>query len=181
MTFAKCIQTFLTKVFSKDPQPYLEEIGIDAWPGNNWGRITSMRALRKVRRFRKTKKKTGVDPRDCFHIDWSLYMWIYTHICQFEKDCGIDLGFWTFEHNGKKYTQREYMLYLKKLLTDLLCFDEIKDCPHIIWNNADGEQESSDEEKRKFMDTWTKNYNDYESTRREMFDVLYELLPHLWW
>lgn len=178
----KVFKKILAKLSGGDRQKWLEEAGVTCWPGNNWDDVNSFKALRHSWRCLRTRKKTGVDPRDCYSMDISLYQWLYTHLCQLEHDTNCDLEAHKFEHNGKTYTEGEYIAYLKSLLLKLMKFDEFDGCPDLKWADGDGSTvESSEEEKREFMDVWTKNYEKAESLRHEMFNVLYELLPHLWW
>lgn len=172
----------LYKICKVDEQKWLTEAGIKEWPGNHWGDIRSFEDLRSCKRYYRIKKKTGVDPRDCYDLSMSLYLWLYSHLCQLVNDTNCDLTAYTFKHNGKTYTEGEYIEYLKELLLKLINFDEFEGCPDLIWDDLKNEtSESLEEDKKEFMDIWKKNHEKIEIVRREMFDVLYELLPRLWW
>ena len=172
----------LYRICGVDNQKWLKEAGIDFWPGNHWGDATkSFNDIKRCIRCKKIKKRTGVDPRDCYSLDTSLYLWLYSHLCQLVNDTNCDLNAYKFTHRGKLYTEGEYIEYLKELLLKLIKFDEFEGCPDLIWSHMSEGTESSEEEKKEFMDAWTKNYNRIEEVRHEMFDVLYELLPRLWW
>lgn len=171
---------------------YLEKAGISAYPENHWGGIDSYKpvaCLRNLWRSKKEKRKTGVDPRDCWDLDTTFYLWLYEHLCQLLKDTNADLTWQKFQHNDKEYTEEEYIEYLKKLLLDIINFDEYKNCPKFppdeYRENDDGTTTvictASEELKEEFRNTCAKNNKECEELRKEICDVFYELLPALWW
>lgn len=169
---------------------YLERAGIHCYPDNNWGNIHSFRSLLNVLKQRRREKKLSINPRDCWSLDDTFYLWLYEHLCLLLDDTNADLTWHKFKHNDKEYTEEEYIEYLKSLCLDMINFDEFKDCPDINWDivNSEGEKEYRtleflDEEKKlgEFREQSKKNYENQEALRKELCSVFCELLPHLWW
>lgn len=188
--FPKAIRWLLTKIFANEKQPYLKEIGVDSWAGNHFGGIDTFGSLRNAIKCKRTKKKTGVDPRDCWDMDSAFFDWLYTHLCQLLKDTNCDLTATSYEHNGKTYTEGEYIEYLKDLCRQVMLFDEFKDCPDLEYEfekNKDLEGcstlkwKTSEEELEKFREQTKKNHEELQNIEKEVFDVFYELLHSLWW
>ena len=188
--FPKFINKLLTRLFANEKQPYLKEIGVTSWAGNHFGGIDTFGSLRNAIKCKRTKKKTGIDPRDCWNLDSTFYDWLYTHLCQLLKDTNCDLDCRSYEHNGKFYTEGEYIEYLKDLCKQVILFDEFKDCPDIDWDIVNSEDSSeyrtvkfnnSEEELAKFREQEKKNHEELTRLEKEIFDVFYELHHSLWW
>ena len=169
---------------------WLEEAGINSYPDNHWGGIISFRDLKNLLRSKRKKRKTGVDPRDCWDLDSTFYLWLYEHLCQLLNDTNADLTWRKYTHNEKEYTEEEYIEYLKKLCLDMINFDEFEDCPDLKWHTEQDPDykgsrilkfDNSEEELEKHRNQCKKNYERMESLRKELCDVFCELLPALWW
>lgn len=168
---------------------WLEEAGIHDYPDNHWGGIRSIKDFRSILRSKREKRKTGVDPRDCWNLDGAFYTWLYEHLCQLLKDTNANLTWQKYQHKDKEYTEGEYIEYLKKLLLDMINFDEFKNVPELppdrFEKNEDGTITSictaTEEQLEEFRKIHKKNCSECEKLRREIFDVFYELLPALWW
>ena len=174
--------------------PYLEDIGCHAYPDNHWGGINGYKpfsCLRTMIRQRRKARKTKVDPRDCWDLDDAFYCWLYEHLCQLLADTNTDLTWRTFEHNGKTYTEGEYIEYLKDLCKQMILFDEFEGCPDLDWELVNSKEndkgystvewKNTQEELELHNRIWRENYEKQEAMRKELCDVFCELLPHLWW
>lgn len=174
----------LSKIYCKKNK-YLEEAGISTYPANHWGGIDSFKSLLSARRSLREKRRTGIDPRECWDMDTSLYEWVYSNLCQLLKDTNADLSFHKFTFKNKTYTEEEFINYLKDLCLKLINFDEFEGCPPSYDPEVDDDsfalRELSDEEKEEFMRVYKENGKKYNSLRKEFCNVLYKLLPHLWW
>jgi hypothetical protein len=184
----KPIRKILTKTFCKKT-PYLDEIGVDSYPRNNFGGINKFSELFSYLKKNRIARKTGVDPRDCWDMDTSFFQWLYCNCKQLLKDTNCDLTWRSYEHNGKTYTEGEYIEYLIDLCKQVLLFDEFKDCPKLDWDTEEDEDSlgrkvkwlNSEEELEKFREQTTKNGEELTALEKETFDVFYELLHALWW
>lgn len=166
---------------------WLEKAGIHYYPDNHWGG-KSFKDLKAASAAKREKRRTGVDPRDCWNLDGTFYMWLYEHLCQLLKDTNADLTWQKFQHNDKEYTEGEYIEYLKKLLLDMINFDEFKDVPdlpHEFKKDENGNRHyvctASEELLKEFRNITKRNGKEYNRLRKEICDVFYELLPALWW
>ena len=187
----KLIAKILNLLFNHgNKHPYLEEIGVHSYPANHFGGISTYKMfgdLSNLRRQKRIAKKTKVDPRDCWELEGTFYMWIYEHLKQYMKDADgfVNLEYHIIEHNGKAYTQKALIEYLEDLAKNLILFDEFKDCPEIHYT-VDEETKTikctnSQEEIDLNKKSWTKNMNDYDELRKELCSVLYKILPYMWW
>lgn len=178
----------LTKLFCKKT-PYLDEIGVENYSRNNCGGIGNFGELFRHWKYNRVYKKTGVDPRDCWDLDTTFFQWLYCNCKQLLKDTNCDLTWRAYEHNGKAYTEGEYIEYLINLCKQVMLFDEFKDCPNIEWKLEEGKEYlgktvkylNSEEELEKFREQTKKNGEELVALEKEVFDVFYELLHALWW
>lgn len=155
---------------------WLEEVGIKDYPDNSWSERSPWRKWTKSLKYGIRKRKTGVDPRDCWDLQASFYRWLYEHLCQLEKDTCADLSWDTFDHGGRTFTEEEYIGYLKELLIKIIkmdVFEGVPSCPL--------EGEVPFEVKEKVNEALRVNAEKEESLRREIMEVLGDLLPSLWW
>ena len=186
----KPFRKILTKLFCRKT-PYLDEIGVENYSRNNCGGINNFHELFSHWRNNRIYRKTGVDPRDCWDLDTSFFQWLYCNCKQLLKDTNCDLTYRTYEHNGKTYTEGEYIEYLIDLCKQVMLFDEFKDCPDIDWETekvTDPETGyttvkflNSEEELEKFRNQTKLNGLILQKLEKETFDVFYELLHALWW
>ena len=182
----KPFRKLLTKLFCKKT-PYLDEIGVENYSRNNCGGINNFHELFSHWRNNRIYRKTGVDPRDCWDLDTSFFQWLYCNCKQLLKDTNCDLTYRSYTHNGKNYTEGEYIEYLIDLCKQVMLFDEFKDCPKLDWEREKDEfgskvkWKNSEEELEKFREQTKKNGEELVALEREVFDVFYELLHALWW
>ena len=190
MKFYELRRKFWDAITPKKKHPYLDKAGITTYPDNHWGGGMNFKGWKNALRQRRRARKYGFDPRDCWDLDDTFYLWLYEHLCLLLDDTNADLTWRTFEHNGKTYTEGEYIEYLKKLCLDMINFDEFKGCPdlewhtepdpdykdynRIVWDNTEEELEANRVQSKK-------NYEEKEALRKELIDVFYELMPSLWW
>lgn len=188
----KIIGKILNFIFnSGHKHPYLEEIGCTSYPENHFGGIDGYKpfaSLSNCLKQRRTKRRTKVDPRDVWDLDSYFFQWLYEHLCQLLEDTNADLTWKTYEHNGKTYTEGEYIEYLKDLCKQIILFDTFKDCPNLDWEYLNGNGEggtikwkNSQKELEKFREQENRNIEDLRALEKEVFDVFYELLHALWW
>ena len=186
----KFIRKILTRIFCKK-NPYLEEIGVTNYSCNHCGGIYSLGDIRSHLRNERVRKRTGIDPRDCWDMDTTFFQWLYCNCKQLLKDTNCDLTWTTYEHNGKTYTEGEYIEYLIDLCKQVMLFDEFKNCPDIEWKTERTEDPktgfitvkflNSEEELKRFREQNKRNGEELTALEREVFDVFYELLHALWW
>ena len=182
------IRKILTKLFCRKT-PYLEEIGVQNYSRNNCGGIGNFHELFSHWRNNRIARKTGVDPRDCWDMDTTFFQWLYCNCKQLLKDTNCDLTWRSYEHNGKTYTEGEYIEYLIDLCKQIMLFDEFKDCPKLDWDTEEDENNlgrkvkwlNSEEELDSFREQTKKNGLELQALEKETFDVFYELLHALWW
>lgn len=172
--------------------PYLEEIGCHSYPDNHWGGIDGYKpfaCLSNLFKQRRKKRKTKVDPRDCWGLDDTFYGWLYEHLCQYVNDTNANLTFHKFEHNGITYTEGEYIDYLKELCVKMINYDEFEGCPELDWDYIHDEKnnagtikwKNSQEELDLHRKIWTENAKRHDAMRKELCNVFCDLLPYLWW
>ena len=186
--FPKPIKFILTKLFCHKNK-YLEEIGDTSYSLNHFGGIDSWGALTCAISSNRQRRKTGVDPRDCWGLDTSFFEWLYCNLKQLLKDTNCDLTYRSYEYNGKTYTEGEYIEYLIDLCRQVILFDEFKDCPKLDWELTTEEDrlgravkwKNSPEELQRHTDQVKKNHEELTALEKEVFDVFYELLHALWW
>ena len=186
----KPIRNLLTKIFCKK-NPYLEEIGVTNYSCNHCGGIYTLADLGSHLRNERIRKKTGIDPRDAWGLDIAFFQWLYCNCKQLLKDTNADLTWHKFEHNGKTYTEGEYIEYLIDLCKQVMLFDEFKDCPDIEWKiekTTDPETGytaikfiNSEEELKTFREQSKKNGEELKALEDEVFDVFKDLHSYLWW
>lgn len=186
--FPKPIRFILTKLFCHKNK-YLEEIGVKDYTLNHFGGIDTWGSLKCALKANKQRKKNGVDPRDCWSLDTAFFEWLYCNLKQLLKDTNCDLTWRSYEHNGKTYTEGEYIEYLIDLCKQVILFDEFKDCPDLDWEIERKEDEgystvkwkNSEEELQRHTEQTKKNHEELTALEKEVFDVFYELLHALWW
>lgn len=186
--FPKPIKKLLTKIFCKK-NPYLDEIGVTSYPRNHFGGPDNFKQISSCIRNNRIARKTGVDPRDCWDLDSTFFEWLYCNLKQLLKDTNCDLTWRSYKHNGKTYTEGEYIEYLMDLCKQIMLFDEFKGCPDLDWefiNSEDSDTrtlkwKNSQEELERFSEQERKNHEELTALERETFDVFYELLHALWW
>ena len=188
MRFPKPIKKFFTWLFCKK-NPYLEEIGVTSYSRNHFGGPDNFKQISSCIRNNRIARKTGVDPRDCWDLDIAFFEWLYCNLKQLLKDTNCDLTWRSYEHNGKTYTEGEYIEYLMDLCKQIMLFDEFKGCPELDWETEKEEGElgstikwkNSEEELKLFEEQNKKNTEELYALEKEVFDVFYELLHALWW
>lgn len=128
---------FLEKFYSHTSFPHQYELSKD-----------------RKKRFKKIKRKYGIDIRECWNMDVSFYAWLYEHLCMYEKYtiADIDDARAVFTYNGKTYTQRQLMHKLKKRLTTYF---------------KSAEETDISEKKQKKID--------------EIIPIWQVLMPAMWW
>ena len=188
--FPKPIRWILTKLFCRKV-PYLEEIGVKNYSRNHFGGIDNWGSLTNCIKQNRRARKLGIDPRDCWDMDSSFFEWLYCHLAQLLKDTNCDLTRRKYEHEGKTYTEGEYIEYLMDLCKKIMLFDEFKDCPDLDWeivNAKEGDERYSTVEWNNSQEDWEKfhkqtilNALELHTLEKEAFDVFYELLHSLWW
>ena len=188
--YPKPIKWLLTKLFCKKV-PYLDEIGVDCYSRNHFGGIDSWGSLQNCIKQNRRTRKLGIDPRDCWDLDTSFFQWLYCELTQLLEDTNCDLTYRSYEHNGKTYTEGDYIEYLRDLCKQILLFDEFKDCPELDWdivNAKEGDERYSTIEWKNSQEEWEKfhaknleNIKECNALEKEVFDVFYELLHALWW
>ncbi len=156
---------------------WLEKAGIHGYPENNWGERGFLRGLKRSWRAWRTRRRTGVDPRDCYSMDIAFYQWLYEHLCQLVHDAEniCDINYHRFLHDGKEYSEKEYIEYLKALLLRIMNFDsdpESKDC------SLEGEDDCC---RVRYLNELERNTENFNILRKEMLEVFSDLLPFLWW
>lgn len=186
----KFVRKILTKLLCKK-NPYLEEIGVTNYSCNHCGGISSLGDIRSHLRNERIRRKTGIDPRDCWDLDTTFFQWLYCNCKQLLKDTNADLTWRTYEHNGKTYTEGEYIEYLIDLCKQVMLFDEFKDCPEIEWETEKVKDpdtgcvtikyKNTEEELKRFREQTKLNGLILQKLERETFDVFYDLLHALWW
>ena len=188
----KIIVKILNFIFNRgNKHPYLVEIGVHSYPDNHWGGINEygiFSSLKSLLGEERVKRRTKVDPRDCWELESVFYMWLYEHLCQLLNDTIVNLEFRTFEHNGKTYTEGEYIKYLRDLCKQMILFDELEGCPELEIDEESWESDShtikwknSEEELALHTKKMEENFKKNEATRKELCEVFCDLLPHLWW
>lgn len=186
----KPIRKLLTKIFCKK-NLYLEEIGETCYPSNHFGGITNFSDLRNHLRYNRIARRTGTDPRTCWGMDSAFFDWLYCNCRQLLKDTNADLTYQKYKHDGKTYTEGEYIEYLADLCKKVILFDEFKDCPDIEWETEKVTDPdtgystirflNSEEELERFREQNIKNGKELRALEKEVLDVFYDLLPSLWW
>ena len=188
----KIIAKILNWIFNSNTKhPYLEDIGCSSYPANHFGGINSYKTFADLRNLfyqRRKARKTKVDPRECFDLESSFFMWLYEHLCQLLNDTICNLDDRKYEHDGKTYTEGEYIKYLKDLCRQIIVFDDFEGCPELDWEfivNEDNTKSlkwiSSQEDLKKFREQEKLNFEKLERLEKEALDVFYELFHALGW
>lgn len=148
---------------------YLEEIGLKYYPDNHFG-ITSIKEFFRHIGYKVKKRKTGVDPRDCWALDSTFYGWLYEHLCQFKKDAGeiVDLEYEKFQFEEKEYTLIALINYLIDLLKEIIFFED---------NYLDKTLNDLSSPDNHF-DEYLAKYN---ALRKKICDIWCLILPCMWW
>lgn len=181
---------FWTLLTPQKKHYYLDKAKIKSYPDKNFDGSFNFKDMRRACKQRRRARKYGFDPRDCYDLDTTFYLWLYEHLCCLLDDTTTDLTYVKFNRNNKEYTEGEYIQYLKQLCLNMIEFDEFKGCPELKMHSVPDEErpgystmvlDNSSDEMKLYYKTFNENVEEQKALRKEICDVFYELLPCLWW
>jgi len=83
---------------------YLEELGVRK-------KECDMKKLlendRRMDNWLEAEQETGVFPPDCWNLNITMAMWMYSHLRRYLEESCVDLTYYKFQYKDKEYTQRE--------------------------------------------------------------------------
>jgi len=129
----------------------LEDIGLKP---HQYGTNFCDKSDKQWGKWRKQRKKNGFDERETWCMDFMFYQWLYTRLTMYKKKAKkiVDLTFYKFQ-----YTPSDTEIPIE--VTQKTAID-------IVRNEA----------KRMILSD-----DDTEVFDKNIMNLFYDLLPHLWW
>ena len=126
---------------------YLDDAGItDRWDTWDLGE----NGPERIKKYKKIRKETGVDPREIWNLDYTFYCWLYERLAAYKPNCKrfVDEKQYKFQNNI--YTQEEMIDMMLEKLEDILKADS-----HIIGNRETEEDEILELFVKTIKSLWT--------------------------
>lgn len=129
---------------------YLTDIGLSDWIAENNGHIierstNSDAALEKLLQYMSHKHEYGIDPRECYDVEQTLYEYIYCLLKEYTQPNVtevINLHYHTVEYNGVCWYQDEVIDRVLNAIKQWLRFKE-ESYPYYLGETLYGELKDS--------------------------------------
>lgn len=88
---------------------YLTDIGVSNWIDSDNETLATYERYDKLAEYAGHQYVYGVDPRECYDVEESLYEYVYCLLMQYKLDAKgiIDLHYHAIEYNGINWYQDE--------------------------------------------------------------------------
>ena len=126
---------------------YLIDLGLKDWVEEDNQDLLKQGKVNKLLEYNVHKEHYGIDPRDTYDVEQSIYEYIYCILMEYRKQATIiNLHFHTVEYNGITWYQDEIIDRVLNALKQWLLFrnedypfylgtpieDELKDSLHLF-------------------------------------------------
>lgn len=126
---------------------YLIDLGLKDWVEEDNQDLLKQEKVNKLLEYNVHKEQYGIDPRDTYNVEQSIYEYIYCILMEYRKQATIiNLHFHTVEYNGITWYQDEIIDRVLNALKQWLLFrnedypfylgtpieDELKDSLHLF-------------------------------------------------
>ena len=126
---------------------YLIDLGLKDWVEEDNQDLLKQEKVNKLLEYNVHKEQYGIDPRDTYNVEQSIYEYIYCILMEYRKQATIiNLHFHTVEYNGITWYQDEIIDRVINALKQWLLFrnedypfylgtpieDELKDSLHLF-------------------------------------------------
>lgn len=126
---------------------YLINLSLKNWIEEDNHELVKQDNLRKVMQYRVHKEQYGIDPRDTYDVEQSIYEYIYCILMEYKKQATvIDLHFHKVKYKGITWYQDEIIDRVLSAIKQWLLFrnedypfylgipieDELKDSLHLF-------------------------------------------------
>lgn len=126
---------------------YLIDLGLKDWIEEDNHDLLKQEKVNKLLEYNVHKEQYGIDPRDTYNVEQSIYEYIYCILMEYRKQATIiNLHFHTVEYNGITWYQDEIIDRVLNALKQWLLFrnedypfylgtpieDELKDSLHLF-------------------------------------------------
>lgn len=126
---------------------YLIDLGLEDWVEEDNHELLKQEKVNKLLEYNVHKEQYGIDPRDTYNVEQSIYEYIYCILMEYRKQATIiNLHFHTVEYNGITWYQDEIIDRVLNALKQWLLFrnedypfylgaaieNELKDSSHLF-------------------------------------------------
>lgn len=102
---------------------YLIDLGLKDWIEEDNHDLLKQEKVNKLLEYNVHKEQYGIDPRDTYNVEQSIYEYIYCILMEYRKQATIiNLHFHTVEYNGITWYQDEIIDRVLNALKQWLLF-----------------------------------------------------------
>lgn len=122
---------------------YLIDLGLKDWIKKNNHDLLKQEKVNKLLEYNVHKEQYGIDPRDTYNVEQSIYEYIYCILMEYRKQAIIiNLHFHTVEYNGITWYQDEIIDRVLNALKQWLLFRN-EDYPFYLGTPIENELKDS--------------------------------------
>ena len=122
---------------------YLIDLGLKDWVEEDNQDLLKQEKVNKLLEYNVHKEQYGIDPRDTYDVEQSIYEYIYCILMEYKKQATIiNLHFHTVEYNGITWYQDEIIDRVLNALKQWLLFRN-EDYPFYLGTPIENELKDS--------------------------------------
>lgn len=122
---------------------YLIDLGLKDWIEEDNHDLLKQEKVNKLLEYNVHKEQYGIDPRDTYNVEQSIYEYIYCILMEYRKQATIiNLHFHTVEYNGITWYQDEIIDRVLNALKQWLLFRS-EDYPFYLGTPIENELKDS--------------------------------------
>ena len=122
---------------------YLIDLGLKDWVEEDNQDLLKQGKVNKLLEYNVHKEQYGIDPRDTYNVEQSIYEYIYCILMEYRKQATIiNLHFHTVEYNGITWYQDEIIDRVLNALKQWLLFRN-EDYPFYLGTPIENELKDS--------------------------------------
>lgn len=122
---------------------YLIDLGLKDWIEEDNHDLLKQEKVNKLLEYNVHKEQYGIDPRDTYNVEQSIYEYIYCILMEYRKQATIiNLHFHTVEYNGITWYQDEIIDRVLNALKQWLLFRN-EDYPFYLGTPIENELKDS--------------------------------------
>lgn len=122
---------------------YLIDLGLEDWVEEDNHELLKQEKVNKLLEYNVHKEQYGIDPRDTYNVEQSIYEYIYCILMEYRKQATIiNLHFHTVEYNGITWYQDEIIDRVLNALKQWLLFRN-EDYPFYLGTPIENELKDS--------------------------------------
>lgn len=176
---------------------YLKELGCkeDMWPETGYNSLEEIAGDKRLAKHLVTYEKTGVNPIDTWNFDQVALMWMYERLIVYKKAVTnvIDMTFYTYNIDGKEYTQGECIDMLIELGEYLIAepdnlskkskaYKRVTANPHYVkYHELKNAKPTYSKKYEREIDGYLQAVEYELSCNQKFWDIWAKIWPTMWW